>query len=145
MKKLLFTLSTAVIMALAIVSCGEKSTGEPDGNGKGNSADILESTWDKESAKYTFLKDFPSYDYDFQGNYMEASGSDTYILADRDGSDKKLEEYKEKFRKAGFTEEKGEFETSYKKQSEKGKWHASLSYEPRVTTLTVAYMFEPKE
>ena len=141
MKKFIFGAAVAIVMALCMTGC-EKSGERNGGSGAGG---ILESTWVKECAQYPFLKDFPSYDYNFQGNYMAINGSETYILADRAGTETKLNEYKGKFIKAGFAEKVGEYETSYIKKSQRGEWLASLSFESRVKTLTASYSFTPNK
>ena len=111
--KNLFVAAVAVIMALFVVGC-EKS-GKTDVN--------LESSWAKEAREHPFLSNFPEYNYDFQGAYQKVFDVETYALMDRKGSEARLDEYKAKLTKAGFSEETlvGNA-SSFTKTNDKGKF-----------------------
>lgn len=134
MKKLLMA-AVAVAMVFSVVGC-DKSGG----------ADVeLEGSWDKAAKEYPFLQNFPAYDYDFQGSYQKTLGVDTYILADRKGSEAKWNGYKSKLSKAGFAEEVMPVgnASSFTKTDVKGEYTATPSLSSGV--VTVSYSFRPAE
>lgn len=75
---------------------------------------------------------------------MAVLGSETYALMDRKGSEARLDEYKAKLTKAGFSEETlvGNA-SSFTKTNDKGKFSANPSYVSG--TVAVSYSFEPAE
>ena len=133
MKNFFFA-AAAVIMALFVVGC-EKS-GKTDVN--------LESSWAKEAKEHPFLSNFPEYNYDFQGTYQKVFNVETYALMDRKGSEARLDEYKAKLTKAGFSEETLVGNSSlFTKTNDKGKFSANPSYVSGI--VAVSYSFEPAE
>lgn len=128
--KRIFSLAAAIVMTVIVAGCGKSKVAEVD----------LESSWDKASKEYSFLKNFPQYDYDFQGSYQKVTGGETYVLMDRKGSEAKWNEYKSKLSKAGFSEKvMTETASSFTKKDGEGEYTASPSMSG--STLIVSYAF----
>lgn len=118
--KNLFWIAVVALMSFTVAGCNKAAGNE----GK------LESSWDKAAKEYTFLKNFPKYDYDFQGFYQKVpmAGGETYILTDRKGSEAKWKEYKTKLSGAGYAEEvMTEYASKFTKTDAKGEYTAAPS------------------
>lgn len=120
MKKL-FTVALAILSLALVFSCDKDKSGE-------------NSSWSKAVKEYPFLANFPAFEYDFTGNYMNQGSSEAFVIAIWNADKGMADDYKAKLEQAGFAPD--EYHMLFSKVIGSDEYEAGVSYSTGMMGIT---------
>lgn len=120
MKKL-FTVALAILSLALVFSCDKDKSGE-------------NSSWSKAVKEYPFLANFPAFEYDFTGNYMNQGSSEAFVIAIWNADKDMADDYEAKLEQAGFAPD--EYRMLFSKVIGSDEYEAGVSYSTGMMGIT---------